>query len=277
MSIAERIKERRRVKGINQEDLGRLIGVSIKTIQRWESGERSPKAEIIPKLADVLGTSTLYLMEQTDDPNSYMLDQILNNTAKYISDHAGELPPSNPAAPEITQEEAMSILRGDKSKAEQPESNAWPVKMVKIPMIGGVIRACCGKGNAYASDVEWEVDGFSYIPASELDAYAWQVGDGGFHTIRVEGNSMEPRIHDGDTLLFGDLPVSNGNFAVVRYDDRLIVRGVYNDRKGHYTLRPLNSAYEDIDVDMEDESKDFYILGKVIRRITVENLADGMM
>ncbi len=277
MSTAERIKERRRMNGLTQAKLAELVGGSTMTVQRWESGERIPKSDIIPKLADVLRTSVVYLMGQTDDPNPNVLESILNKTAKYISDHAGELSPSNPAAPEITQEEAMSILRGDKSKAELPESNAWPVKMVKIPMIGGVIRACCGKGNAYASDVEWEIEGFSYIPASELDAYAWQVGDGGFHTIRVEGNSMEPRIHDGDTLLFGDLPVSNGNFAVVRYNDRLIVRGVYNDRKGHYTLRALNSAYEDIDVDMEDESKDFYILGKVIRRITVENLADGMM
>lgn len=277
MSIGERVKECRRNNHMSQEHLAEQVGVHANTIRKWEKGLRSPRAKEFQSLASALNTTTAYLSGEIDDPTPSALEQVLNNTVRYISDHAGELSPSNPAAPEITQEEAMSILRGDKSKAEQPESNAWPVKMVKIPMIGGVIRACCGKGNAYASDVEWEIEGFSYIPASELDAYSWQVGDGGFHTIRVEGNSMEPRIHDGDTLLFGDLPVSNGNFAVVRYDDRLIVRGVYNDRKGHYTLRPLNSAYEDIDVDMEDESKDFYILGKVIRRITVENLADGMM
>ena len=254
-----------------------MVGNDGNTISRWELNKVGIGADYLSRLADILGTSTDYLLGKIDDPTPSALEQVLNNNVRYISDHAGELPPSNPAAPEITQEEAMSILRGDKSKAELLESNAWPVKMVKIPMIGGVIRACCGKGNAYASDVEWEVDGFSYIPASELDAYAWQVGDGGFHTIRVEGNSMEPRIHDGDTLLFGDLPVSNGNFAVVRYDDRLIVRGVWDHHNGHYTLKALNPAYDDIDVDMEDESKDFYILGKVIRRITVENLADGMM
>lgn len=240
--IGAKIRAKRKSLGLSQEELAERAGVHHNTIARWERGELDPRGTSLAKLAKGLQVTPAELLSgETDNP-------------KRAS--CSEKPNSSP---------------------EQPESNAWPVKMVKIPMIGGVIRACCGKGNAYASDVEWEVDGFSYIPASELDAYAWQVGDGGFHTIRVEGNSMEPRIHDGDTLLFGDLPVSNGNFAVVRYDDRLIVRGVWDHHNGHYTLKALNSAYDDIDVDMEDESKDFYILGKVIRRITVENLADGMM
>ncbi len=236
--LGEKIRYLRRKERMTQEELAHALNVQRNTVWRWENEKANPDKDTIVLLASILNTSVAYLTNETDDPAR-----------------------AAPTRPE----------------PEQLKSNARPVNMVRVPMIGGVIKACCGSGNAYASDVEWDVEGQTDIPTSELVAYQWQVGDGGFHTIRVEGNSMEPRIHDGDIILFGDLPISNGNFALVKYDDRLIVRGVWNEHNGHYTLRALNPAYKDIDVDLEDESRDFYILGKVIRRISMENLADGMI
>ena len=63
----------------------------------------------------------------------------------------------------------------------------------------------------------------------------------------------------------------------MRYDDRLIVRGIWSEYNGHCRLRAVNPDYEDIEVDTSDESKDFYILGKVIRVISIRSVADGMM
>lgn len=62
MTIAKRIKEARRSKRIKQEDVAEAVGASIKTIQRWESGESTPNANKIEALAGVLGTTGTYLL-----------------------------------------------------------------------------------------------------------------------------------------------------------------------------------------------------------------------
>ena len=66
MGIAEKIRQQRRLKDMKQDELGRLAGVSLKTIQRWESGERSPRMEEIIKLSEALGAPIGYFMG-TDD------------------------------------------------------------------------------------------------------------------------------------------------------------------------------------------------------------------
>ena len=239
--IGENIRRFREALGISQEELAHRTGVHSNTIARWERAEVSPRGTSLTKLAQGLGISPAELFTgETDTP---------------------ERAPASAAS----------------DPRQEIVSNAQFIETVRVPLIGGVVKACCGPGNAYASEVDWKIEGALEVPKMELFAYEWQVGPRGFATIRVEGNSMEPRIYDGDIILFGDLPYSNGNFVLVKYDDRIIVRGIWDDHNGHYRLRALNPAYEDIEVDMEDESKEFIILGKVIRRITMENLADGMM
>lgn len=159
-------------------------------------------------------------------------------------------------------------------------SNARFVETLRVPVVGGVIKACCGRGNAYADDVEWETAGMMEIPYTELMGYLMN-GRDAFRIIPVEGDSMEPRIHSGELLLFSTREdVMNGNFAVIRYEGRLLVRALWDDGRGHVKLKALNPEYEDIDIDLSDgceENGDFVILGKVLRAITVRNLADGMM
>ena len=68
MLIGDKIRQQRREIGITQENLSEKMGVSLKTIQRWESGIRSPRMEEINKLADKLQTTTGYLMGLEDKP-----------------------------------------------------------------------------------------------------------------------------------------------------------------------------------------------------------------
>ena len=55
--IGEQIKKIRIEKGITQEQLGEMIGVTTQAVSRWERGG-TPDAEILPSIADVLGVST---------------------------------------------------------------------------------------------------------------------------------------------------------------------------------------------------------------------------
>ena len=42
MSIKEKIRRRREKEGKTQEDLARLLGVTLNAVVRWERGERNP-------------------------------------------------------------------------------------------------------------------------------------------------------------------------------------------------------------------------------------------
>lgn len=55
--IGEQIKKFRNQKGITQEELGRLVGVTAQAVSKWERGG-VPDAELIPDIANALGVST---------------------------------------------------------------------------------------------------------------------------------------------------------------------------------------------------------------------------
>lgn len=65
-TVSARIREKRKEQRLTQQELADKAGVSLKTIQRWENGERSPRVEEMNRLAEVLQVSSAYLMG-TDD------------------------------------------------------------------------------------------------------------------------------------------------------------------------------------------------------------------
>ena len=70
MKIADRVKGMREQAGLSQVNLAQIIGVDVNTVWRWENGRSSPTRSI-QKLAQVLNTSTGYLLGETDDPKRY--------------------------------------------------------------------------------------------------------------------------------------------------------------------------------------------------------------
>lgn len=57
MSMAENIKALRTKKGIDQKELGKLLGITGKTISSWECGRTEPRAAAIAKMAEIFGCS----------------------------------------------------------------------------------------------------------------------------------------------------------------------------------------------------------------------------
>lgn len=60
--FARRLRGLRKRAGMTQDGLSEQINVSIKTVQRWEFGERSPRAEDITKLASALHVTEAELL-----------------------------------------------------------------------------------------------------------------------------------------------------------------------------------------------------------------------
>lgn len=61
--FGEKLKQYRRLKGWNQEDLARESGYSRSSIINWETGKRAPRTVDIAKLAQILGVSIHDLLD----------------------------------------------------------------------------------------------------------------------------------------------------------------------------------------------------------------------
>lgn len=67
MAFKERLKEKRKEAGLSQAELAARVGVTSRTIQNYELGTRKPQnVEVVQKLADVLNTTTDYLLGNAD-------------------------------------------------------------------------------------------------------------------------------------------------------------------------------------------------------------------
>lgn len=60
------IKDYRTRKGLSQEQLARLMGTTQAAVAMWETGARMPRADKLPKLAEVLGCSVADLFAKKE-------------------------------------------------------------------------------------------------------------------------------------------------------------------------------------------------------------------
>ena len=69
-TIGSYIAQKRRAKNLTQEQLAEKLGVSNKTISKWENGKCMPDYSIIQKLCDALGVTLPELMDGEDVADS---------------------------------------------------------------------------------------------------------------------------------------------------------------------------------------------------------------
>lgn len=67
MAFKDRLKEKRKEAGLSQAELAARVGVTSRTIQNYEMGSRKPQsAEVVGRIAEVLHTTTDYLLGNAD-------------------------------------------------------------------------------------------------------------------------------------------------------------------------------------------------------------------
>lgn len=68
MTFAEKLRDLRIQNGLSQTELGKEIGVTLRTIRGWEVEGRFPRNHALyEKLAEVLGCEVAYLMTDKED------------------------------------------------------------------------------------------------------------------------------------------------------------------------------------------------------------------
>ena len=72
--ILTRIKELRVNKDLSQEELGKILGVTQRTVSGWENNEYFPSAEALIKMADIFNVSIDYLICRDSQTISGFID-----------------------------------------------------------------------------------------------------------------------------------------------------------------------------------------------------------
>ena len=76
MAIGDKIMYQRKLKRIKQADLADKIGVSLRTLQRWELGQYFPNTEDISKIAQVLNVPVSEFMDAPENENTPQIQVI---------------------------------------------------------------------------------------------------------------------------------------------------------------------------------------------------------
>lgn len=65
----QRLAQCRKKLGITKQEAAKRMQMSQPAYLRYESGERTPSIQVVHIMADILGTSTDYLLGKTDNPS----------------------------------------------------------------------------------------------------------------------------------------------------------------------------------------------------------------
>ena len=76
MAVGDKIMYQRKLKRIKQADLADKIGVSLRTLQRWELGQYFPNTEDISKIAQVLNIPVSELIDTPTNENAPQIQVI---------------------------------------------------------------------------------------------------------------------------------------------------------------------------------------------------------
>lgn len=74
--LGEQIKKLRKRKGVSQETLAQLLGVSFQAVSKWETGATMPDITLIPAMASFFGVSIDELFDYNTLENERQVDEI---------------------------------------------------------------------------------------------------------------------------------------------------------------------------------------------------------
>lgn len=75
--LGSRIDEYQKIKKLSNQALADVLSVSTSALFQWKSGARKPSNSNLQKLSQALNVSIDYLMGQTDDPGSTLLQPLI--------------------------------------------------------------------------------------------------------------------------------------------------------------------------------------------------------
>ena len=223
MSICSRIKQRREELGLTQPQLAKMIGVSKGSIGNYESEISCPNENILIKLFSALDCDANYLYYDDITKSEEQLD----SKEKSLIKKYRTLDPYGKKA-------VTSVLDIEFERCTYiPEPNREELIEVSI----NYAPVSAGLGDELEDYEQWEKASVPLTPESRKADFI----------LVVDGDSMEPKFHNGDYILVRKQPaVDIGQIGIFGVDGKGYVKKYGGDK-----LISLNKKYPDIPLDEE--------------------------
>ena len=239
--IGTQIKTFRKSAGFTQDELAKRLNTTKQTISRYEKGDRKANQDMLFELCDIFGVSI-------DDffPSQNESTQTLT-TSPIQSIYDQLAPPRQGKVLTYAERQLDEQKNEDKTKKNEVSENIIRLdgyRQTTHRRVTGVVSA--GSGSMQDDDLDMEVSFYEDEIPDDYDAIAY-----------VVGNSMEPKIKNGDYLFIKNTPqVDYNTIGIFQVDGANYVKKL---RQGY--LESLNPDYEDIHL---DESNDIRTIGEVV-------------
>jgi SOS-response transcriptional repressor LexA len=219
-TIGERIRKARENKNLLQADLAKLIEVrSSGVISNWEKGLNKPDADKIVRLCAALEISASYLLDYYGNDSFQVSDEEMSHINKYrtLDDHGKDI--------------VDTVLDKEYDRVQLlPEKEAQIIEFEELLEFVEPVSAGFG--------IHMDTIGSSK-PVQVISNIYTRKAD---YILRVSGNSMEPKYHNGDKILVQEVSdVDIGEIGVWMIDGRGFVK-----QKADGALLSLNPEYDPI-------------------------------
>lgn len=224
-SILMRLRERA---GKSREEVAELLGKSVKTVGHWETGYAQPDANTLFLLCTIYGAD---LNESFGFPsNSKKAPPISDEAIKLAKDY-DDLDHWGQKQVRSTADIEAARVADERRRGRQRETTKD--KVVYLPFQCSVQPASAGTGT-YLGPEAFEI---IHVRENDLTRRA-------AFGVPVQGDSMEPRYHNGDILIVeGAEEIESGEIGIFTIDGEGYVKEL-----GDGELISLNPKYDPIPI-----------------------------
>ncbi len=237
MDISEQINRYRRQAGMTIDQLARASGVSKGTLNKIIAGEtKSPTVAVMGKLARALG-------RPLDDFDQEAAGRTgLSQEAMGLARDFDGLDSHGRRVVRAVVGEEKRRMAARRETAEKPANKV-------IPLFGNAFAAGLGEPDFNNLFTDYSV------PADSGAEFA----------VRINGNSMEPYLHDGSVALGQKRTPRDGEVAALLLDGEFLCKQVCQDSLGNVYLFALNRDRKDADVTVaHDAERSLTCFGTII-------------
>ena len=241
MSFGQRLRDRRKEMGYTQGELAEKLGISLSAVSNYENGQNAMREDILLRVFEILKI----------EPN-YLYQDAFKGTAFTCSVEEETLVKTYRSLRSTGKQTLRAVATGlaacqAELEAEQPpEEEERQIPLYHSPAAAG-----------YAAPVFGE--DFDYITVTG------EVPPGADFAVRIQGDSMEPTIHDGSIAYVNRDPLNNGDVGIFCVDGDMLCKQYVQDRLGIVYLFSLNRDRADADVVLpRDSGRSMVCFGRVL-------------
>lgn len=229
--ICARIRHFRELKGIEQKELARMIGITGNSISNWENGRSRPDIALLPDICEVLDI-TLYDLFGVEDPTIQMIagEQLLLDSYRRLS-----------------KGHQYAVHNLVESLINVQISESVPDICV-LPFFGRSLAAGIGDPTEFEEN------------STPIYLYRDQVDRQADCVFSVSGDSMETAFHDGDLVLVERIPdapdLAEGETGAFIVRNETYIKNYFED--GLHSLNPKYPVMKFTD------EETVYLIGRVL-------------